>query len=161
MKWATFPWVCRAGCYACWKPERFAGWAGWRRADFRLIAATHRDLKGMVERGSFRRDFITGLACSRCTCWHCASGARTLPCWPKPCWPGWAPGRANRLSEAVKARLQTSDATIMPGIDAIVPLETVELRYLQWALAHHGGDRKSLAEQLGISERTLYRKLAM
>jgi DNA-binding NtrC family response regulator len=35
-----------------------------------------------------------------------------------------------------------------------------ELRYLQWALAHHGGDRKSLAGQPGISERTLYRKLA-
>jgi transcriptional regulator with PAS, ATPase and Fis domain len=34
------------------------------------------------------------------------------------------------------------------------------LRYLQWALAHHGGDRKLLADQLGISERTLYRKLA-
>ncbi|MEE4237136.1 MAG: helix-turn-helix domain-containing protein [Anderseniella sp.] len=48
----------------------------------------------------------------------------------------------------------------MLGVDAIVPLETAELRYLQWALAHHGGDRKSLAEQLGISERTLYRKLA-
>jgi transcriptional regulator with PAS, ATPase and Fis domain len=49
----------------------------------------------------------------------------------------------------------------MPGVDAIVPLETAELRYLQWALAHHAGDRKSLAEQLGISERTLYRKLAV
>ena len=34
----------------------------------------------------------------------------------------------------------------MPGVDAIVPLETAEQRYLQWALAHHGGDRKSLAE---------------
>jgi len=38
--------------------------------------------------------------------------------------------------------------------------ETAALRYLQWALARHGGDRKSLAAQLGISERTLYRKLA-
>lgn len=41
-----------------------------------------------------------------------------------------------------------------------VPLETAELRYLQWALAHHNGDRKSLADPLGISECTLYRKLA-
>ena len=48
----------------------------------------------------------------------------------------------------------------LPDEEAIVPLETAELRYLQWALAHHGGDRKSLAAQLGISERTLYRKLA-
>jgi len=53
-----------------------------------------------------------------------------------------------------------SDEAGMPGVDDIVPLETAELRYLQWALAHHGGDRKSLAAQLGISERTLYRKLA-
>jgi len=36
-----------------------------------------------------------------------------------------------------------------------------ELRYLQWALAQHTGDRKTLAAQLGISERTLYRKLAL
>jgi len=49
----------------------------------------------------------------------------------------------------------------MPGVDDIVPLETAGLRYLQWALAHHGGDRRSLAAQLGISERTLYRKLAV
>lgn len=41
-----------------------------------------------------------------------------------------------------------------------MPRETAELRYLQWALAQHNGDRKSLAAQLGISERTLYRKLA-
>ncbi|MBU1396659.1 MAG: hypothetical protein KKE84_11065 [Gammaproteobacteria bacterium] len=41
-----------------------------------------------------------------------------------------------------------------------MPLATAELRYLQWALAHHDGDRKSLADQLGVIERTLYRKLA-
>ncbi|MFO7542031.1 MAG: helix-turn-helix domain-containing protein [Thiobacillus sp.] len=54
-----------------------------------------------------------------------------------------------------------SQAAGMPDVNTIVPLETAELRYLQWALAHHDGDRKSLADQLGISERTLYRKLAM
>lgn len=46
-------------------------------------------------------------------------------------------------------------------MDDIVRLETAERRYLQLALAHHGGDRKSLASQLGISERALYRKLAV
>jgi transcriptional regulator with PAS, ATPase and Fis domain len=50
----------------------------------------------------------------------------------------------------------------MPGVvAAIVPLETAELHCLHWALAHHDGDRKSLAAQLGISARTLYRKLAV
>lgn len=65
------------------------------------------------------------------------------------------------LPEHLPPELASEAASGMPGVDAIVPLETAELRYLQWALAHHRGDRKSLAEQLGISERTLYRKLAM
>jgi two-component system response regulator HydG len=43
---------------------------------------------------------------------------------------------------------------------AIVPLAEAERRYLEQALARHQGDRKSLAEQLGVSERVLYRKLA-
>lgn len=42
----------------------------------------------------------------------------------------------------------------------IVPLEQAEQRYLQWALAQHGGDRQALADKLGVSERTLYRKLS-
>jgi DNA-binding NtrC family response regulator len=43
--------------------------------------------------------------------------------------------------------------------DDIVPLHAAEWRYLQWAATRHRGDRKSLARLLGISERTLYRKL--
>ncbi|MBC2731644.1 sigma-54-dependent Fis family transcriptional regulator [Thiobacillus sp.] len=166
------------------------------RADFRLIAATHRDLKTMVERGSFRRDlyyrlsvFPIHLPALRERRGDIALLADTLLA-------RLAPGRAYTLSEAARARLQDydypgnirelrnileramlmadgdtlleehlppelkSDEAGMPGVDDIVPLETAELRYLQWALAHHGGDRKSLAAQLGISERTLYRKLA-
>lgn len=65
------------------------------------------------------------------------------------------------LPEHLPPDLAGEETLGMPGVDAIVPLETAELRYLQWALAHYDGDRKSLAEQLGISERTLYRKLAM
>jgi DNA-binding NtrC family response regulator len=64
------------------------------------------------------------------------------------------------LPEHLPSEVASAASEGMLGVDAIVPLETAELRYLQWALAHHGGDRKSLAEQLGISERTLYRKLA-
>jgi len=166
------------------------------RADFRLIAATHRDLKTMVERGSFRRDlyyrlsvFPIHLPALRERRGDIALLAETLLA-------RLAPGRAYTLSEAARMRLQAydypgdvrelrniieramlmadgdtlleehlppelkSDEAGMPGVDDIVPLETAELRYLQWVLAHHGGDRKSLAAQLGISERTLYRKLA-
>ena len=41
----------------------------------------------------------------------------------------------------------------------IVPLDEAEQHYLQWALAQHEGDRRALADKLGIRERTLYRKL--
>jgi DNA-binding NtrC family response regulator len=47
-----------------------------------------------------------------------------------------------------------------PEAAAIVPLEEAERRYVREALAQLGGDRKELARRLGISERTLYRKLA-
>ena len=41
----------------------------------------------------------------------------------------------------------------------IVDLETLEARYLAWASEQAGGDHAWLAEQLGVSPRTLYRKL--
>ena len=41
----------------------------------------------------------------------------------------------------------------------VLPLDEMEGRYLRWALAHFHGDRSELADRLGMSERTLYRKL--
>ncbi len=41
----------------------------------------------------------------------------------------------------------------------ILPLAEVERRYLERVIARYDGDRKSLAQRLGLSERTLYRKL--
>ena len=41
----------------------------------------------------------------------------------------------------------------------IIPLEKAEQQYLQWAVSKFEGDRNTLAKKLGISERTLYRKL--
>jgi len=166
------------------------------RADFRLIAATHRDLKTMVERGSFRRDLYYRLSVFPIHLPALRERRGDIGLLADTLLARLAPGRAYTLSEAARARLQDydypgnirelrnileramlmadgdtlleehlppelkSDEAGMPGVDDIVPLETAELRYLQWALAHHGGDRKSLAAQLGISERTLYRKLA-
>ena len=46
---------------------------------------------------------------------------------------------------------------VMP--DSIVPLDDIESRYIQWACRRFLGSRAELAEQLGISERTLYRKM--
>jgi two-component system response regulator HydG len=41
----------------------------------------------------------------------------------------------------------------------IMTLEEMERGYLGWQLRHSGLGRKELAERLGISERTLFRKL--
>ena len=43
--------------------------------------------------------------------------------------------------------------------DHILPLDLAERSYVRWALARLNGDKKRLASLLGISERTLYRKL--
>jgi transcriptional regulator with PAS, ATPase and Fis domain len=168
------------------------------RADFRLITATHRDLKTMVERGSFRRDLYYRLSVFPIDLPALRERREDIVLLVATLLNRLAPGRAYAMSEAARALLQAYDysgnirelrniierallmadgdtllpdhlppeltkepAEGMPGVEAIVPLEIAELRYLQWALAHHGGDRKSLAAQLGISERTLYRKLAM
>jgi len=41
----------------------------------------------------------------------------------------------------------------------VVPLDVAERRYLLRVLREFKGDRRELASRLGISERTLYRKL--
>ena len=42
----------------------------------------------------------------------------------------------------------------------VLPLEEVERRYSQWALAALGGNRTLVAQRLGVDRKTLYRKLA-
>ena len=41
----------------------------------------------------------------------------------------------------------------------IIRLDEVELRYLEWALESYQGENNGLARELGLSERTFYRKL--
>ncbi|MDH3354851.1 MAG: sigma-54-dependent Fis family transcriptional regulator [Chromatiales bacterium] len=41
----------------------------------------------------------------------------------------------------------------------LMPLEKLEESYLRWAMERHRGDRSELAKLLGVSERTLYRKI--
>ncbi len=45
------------------------------------------------------------------------------------------------------------------AVARVRPLEEIEQDYLRWAQTIHRGDRGGLARALGISERTLYRKL--
>jgi len=45
------------------------------------------------------------------------------------------------------------------GVDRIVELDELERRYLRWARQNHQGEMDGLARCLGVSTRTLYRKL--
>ena len=55
---------------------------------------------------------------------------------------------------------QAADAPPPPSpFSRIMPLQELESSYLKWAQSSHHGDKRSLAKALGVSERTLYRKL--
>lgn len=45
------------------------------------------------------------------------------------------------------------------GVDRVVELEELERGYLRWARQNHQGEMDELARRLGVSTRTLYRKL--
>jgi len=45
------------------------------------------------------------------------------------------------------------------GLAEIQTLEEVEQGYIEWQVRHSGLGREELAERLGISRRTLFRKL--
>ena len=62
--------------------------------------------------------------------------------------------------EAAQARGGDAPAAAWMGdAPGVIPLREVEKRYLEWAVANHTGERAELAQQLGMSERTLYRRL--
>jgi len=174
-----------------------------RRADFRLVCATHRDLASMVEEGAFRRDLyyrinafpvvlpplrerrsdIPLLCQELLAAKHPGKRieARALARLVEYDWPGnvrelrnvvermvlLADGdelRAEHLSqEILSAGGRRPEAAARTSVDDFVvsdvmALDQVEAEYLRWA-ALRTGDRAGLARSLGVSERTLYRKL--
>jgi len=62
------------------------------------------------------------------------------------------------LSAEVCGSETASDDTLLDSAQ-ILPLEEIERRYLSQAASKFPGDREKLAEKLGISKRTLFRKL--
>ncbi len=166
------------------------------RADFRLVAATHRDLKKMVEQETFRKDLYYRISTFPIHVPSLAERCEDIPLLSAALLERISPKRKLKLHPETIAKLQvrnyagnirelrnileraslmTDGDTVMPEqleIDkenpnqvtnlphqVIIPLEQAEKQYLQWAEANCQGDRRMLARMLGISERTLYRKL--
>jgi transcriptional regulator with PAS, ATPase and Fis domain len=169
------------------------------RADFRLIAATHRDLTQMVREGTFRQDLLFRINVFPIRLPPLRERMEDLPVLAEKLLARLEPTRKIRLGDTTIASLMRHDfpgnirelrnilerALIMLDGNVIEPqnlyldtmknseqmiseitpfqeigqLDSLERRYLEWAATHFQGDRKTLAKQLGISERTLYRKL--
>jgi two-component system response regulator AtoC len=70
-----------------------------------------------------------------------------------------------RHEEHTRARLfplrtmKTAAPPVAPAPEMAVSLHDVEAEYINQLLAQHSGNRKQVASALGVSERTLYRKL--
>jgi len=171
-----------------------------QKADFRLVCATHRDLKGMVEAGTFRRDLYyrinafplylpalrergEDLPLLAASLLKRIGGDRPLALGKAAlaCLQGYRfPGNIRELRNILeRAALLCDGVEIGPEHlppeccagnepqpiagherEELLPLVEVERRYLLWALAAFAGDRRELAARLGLSERTLYRKLS-
>jgi len=166
-----------------------------KKADIRLISATHRDLSSMVREGTFRQDlfyrinvFPVHLPALRDRPGDIPLLVETiLGRLSKPSPPVSKdamdlllshdyPGNIRELKNILERALILSDGReILPDhlpdlslcsetstsfFQDILPLDAMERKYLQWALQKSGGNNlPKLAKALGISLRTLYRKI--
>ena len=159
-------------------------------ADIRLVAATHRDLRRMVEQESFRADLYYRISAFPIHLPALLAGSLLTRVSPKRplrlseealrlladyAFPGNVRELRNILerasvlvdSDVIAAEHLPEDLTQAaeaPGATRKADRYTPTLRdneedFLRRMLAAHQGDRKSLAAALGVSERTLYRRL--
>jgi transcriptional regulator with GAF, ATPase, and Fis domain len=168
------------------------------RGDFRLIVATSRDLRQMVERGKFRADLyyriatfpivvpplrerLEDLPILAQALLQRISPARNLSLAPETlqvlC--GFSfPGNVRELKNILeRGSLLAETNTILPNHlpryvltkaacpsatsapREIRPLNQIIDDYLCWAASVHQGSKRQLARELGMSERSLYRRL--
>ncbi len=180
---------------------RRVGGLDWLPANFRLVCATHRDLRAMVQAETFRRDLYFRINTFPIHTPALHERAEDIPLLAisllervdrktkrqfSPAALTWLSGRrysgnirelrniierATLLADGATVDLQnlTEMADDIPAIEPnatgcfqlaeVVDLATLETRYLEWAKSRPGSDLPNLAQQLGISQRTLYRKL--
>ncbi|MFW6067501.1 MAG: sigma-54-dependent transcriptional regulator [Myxococcota bacterium] len=170
------------------------------KADFRLIAATNRDLRAAVRDGEFREDLFYRLNVIAVTCprladrrddipllmdhfldVYCRKNGRSRMAVQREAldrlvayeWPGNVRELENVIERAVVLGkgptltvddLPSSVARADRTEDALsfpvgTPLSEIERRTIHATLAHTGGDKQLAAQLLGISARTIYRKL--
>jgi transcriptional regulator with PAS, ATPase and Fis domain len=173
------------------------------RADCRLVAATHRNLKDMVREGTFRSDLYYRISAFPIRMPALRERREDILLLTESLLGRVRPGQAFKLAEDAqrallaydypgnvrelrnvieRASLLASDGIIRachlpadvvapdsgapagPGAGATRrarnPAPGLDRESLERALAEHHGNRQALAEALGISERTLYRRLA-
>ncbi len=180
---------------------RRVGGLDWLPANFRLIAATHRDLRAMVQAETFRRDlyFRINTFPIHTPALHervedipllAASLLERVDHKPRrqltPAALAWLSSRrysgnirelrnlierATLLADGDRIDLphltEMADDVLAAQPDAngafllsgVVELAELEMRYIAWAEARMAADPSALAGLLGISQRTLYRKL--
>jgi len=180
---------------------RRVGGLDWLPVDFRLVAATHRDLRAMVQADSFRRDLyfrintfpihtpalherpedIPLLAASLLERVDREAGRKFTPAALAWLSARRYEGNIRELRNMIERASLLADGNLidvahfedipegMPRtrlaneaafqVDQIVTLDALEQRYLGWAKGQDGIETEELATRLGVSQRTLYRKL--
>lgn len=180
---------------------RRVGGLDWLPADFRLVTATHRDLRAMVQAETFRRDLyfrintfpihtpalhersgdIPLLAESLLERVDRKNGRRLSPAALAWLSARRFTGNIRELRNLIERASLLADGEVIDvqhltelgddlppeagpavgsfAVSEVVPLAALESRYLAWARARPGMDAAGLARRLGVSPRTLYRKL--
>lgn len=160
-------------------------------SDFRLVAATHKPLKRMVEEGTFRQDLYYRINAFPIVLPPLRERSEDLPLLIESHLQRIAPGSRGTIDPTAMQRLQRyafpgnirelknilerarllSDDGIIREQDlpaelredtpmlAVSTKNTNELQAIAHRLNTFSGSRTALAKELGVSERTLYRRL--